>query len=336
MFNWQDFLEKYNVPYVEYGSNVAKGNVNIRCPFCGSSDPSEHLGLNLATGAWGCWRDTTHRGRKPHRLVQALLGCSYVEAAQIVGYSSKTNISNMETMLESLKGNNKDMLKSPLKIKLLNDFKLINDNGFGQRFTNYLIKRKFKKEDIWEVCGDYNLHYCLTGNWKNRIVIPVYFDNELATWTARSIHPQEKIRYKTLSYREENAKDRGDPTAPKNIKELIYNYDDLLIEKNKVLIITEGPFDAIKMDYYGKNYGVRATCLFGLGVNDSQMSALTDIAQNFDLIVTMLDEGADLELIKTKQKLSHLNTTTWKLPPSVEDPGDLSQTQIKNLIKSKL
>ena len=70
------FLDHNRIPYRTNGPNCAKGHVVIKCPFCGDEDPSEHLGIQLSTGYWGCWRNSSHRGRRPHRLIMRLLGCN--------------------------------------------------------------------------------------------------------------------------------------------------------------------------------------------------------------------------------------------------------------------
>jgi len=47
-------LDRLEVQYITEGPNCKRGWVNVRCPFC--DDPSEHLGMNLETGAFNCWR----------------------------------------------------------------------------------------------------------------------------------------------------------------------------------------------------------------------------------------------------------------------------------------
>src|SRR5229473_242641 len=84
MFNWLQFLQSYNIQYIDKGSYVSKGNVNICCPFC-DYDEKYYLGISLDNKGYGCWWSSSHRGKNPVRLVQALLKCSYQEAARICG-----------------------------------------------------------------------------------------------------------------------------------------------------------------------------------------------------------------------------------------------------------
>ena len=71
---WPDLLAAEGIPFVTHGSSVSKDHIAIHCPWCGSDDPSYHLGISLLQPAWGCWRNAAHRGRRPHRLLFKLLG----------------------------------------------------------------------------------------------------------------------------------------------------------------------------------------------------------------------------------------------------------------------
>src|SRR4051812_24179027 len=89
-FDWKSFLDNYAIESIDRGPGTAKGNVYVRCPFCAvSNDPFLRMGISMRGRGWGCWRDTSHRGKAPHRLVQALLGCTVQEAARIVGDSGE-------------------------------------------------------------------------------------------------------------------------------------------------------------------------------------------------------------------------------------------------------
>jgi hypothetical protein len=64
--DWRQLLTDNRVPFIERGPNVKRGEINIRCPFCGSADPSYHMGLNLDSGWWSCWRNKDqHSGKSP-------------------------------------------------------------------------------------------------------------------------------------------------------------------------------------------------------------------------------------------------------------------------------
>ena len=82
--NIQKLFDTHGVPYVSQGKNVKKGHINVACPFCGD-DPSFHLGINTDTLAWSCWRNSSHRGNYPHKLVKKLLNWSWPRVQEMFG-----------------------------------------------------------------------------------------------------------------------------------------------------------------------------------------------------------------------------------------------------------
>src|ERR1700678_739755 len=88
MFDWVAFLSSRNIHYETRGPNVAHGNVTVHCPFCGPADSSTHMSISIEGHGWRCWRNHSHKGKNPVRLVQAILGCSWEVANATVGNSS--------------------------------------------------------------------------------------------------------------------------------------------------------------------------------------------------------------------------------------------------------
>jgi hypothetical protein len=93
------------------------------------------------------------------------------------------------------------------------------------------------------------------------------------------------------------------------------------------LIVVEGPFDAMRLDYYGSAFGIRSTCLFGKRLDDAQVALLDRIPFN-DLYIC-LDPGVEFDSLRMVQKLAHLNAKFTVLPGNV-DGADLP---IKSLMK---
>ena len=270
VFDWIQFLNDNDIEYVTKGPNVAYGHLNIKCPWCGASDPSHHLGINLKTGAFGCWRSKVHRGYKAHRLIQQLLDCSYQEAIRIVGKKRVTRIDDfsLDNVFELL-GDEKSVNGGNGSLSFPSDFNRITLKRSTKRFFDYLIGRGFHKQDVSSLCTKYHLRCALLGAWKYRVIVPVFIDGKLVNWTARAIS-NSIVKYKTLSDKQELADRQNGLVAPVNLKEIIFNYD-LIRRGGDILIVCEGPFDALKIDFYGKRDGIRATCLFGATLTKSQI-----------------------------------------------------------------
>src|SRR5437773_2381680 len=104
--NWEKLLSNNGIEYVTSGSNTKRGEISVKCPFCGDDDPSEHMGISLTKDVWGCHRNAQHRGKNLRRLISALLGCSSSQAAIIVQQYNQSDPDDLEVALQS-------MLKEP-------------------------------------------------------------------------------------------------------------------------------------------------------------------------------------------------------------------------------
>jgi len=337
-FNVENFLSKRGIHYITSGVNVKAGEINLSCPFCnseGNPDPSHHLGIDPKNGFWSCWRNRRHHGRKLHRLLMKLLRISYAEACQILG----------EQVDWIQEGSFDALAKDPSKIfvteqqyleaeqdakglDLPEDFVKIGKYNSSKRFINYLIyERGFHKLHVDDLIDTYDLHCCLSGKWENRLIWPIYQDFRLVTWTGRSIQKETSLRYNTFSPR------KG---ALMSIKDTVYNFDDLMDAHGDVLFVTEGPFDALKVDFYGKDVGARATCLFSKTLREPQAILIEELSMNFKKIVLLLDVEEVDTALKMTSALAFLTNEVipGELPEGFGDPGDLTPSAIYKLVDS--
>lgn len=323
------FLRDHKIYYRDDGPNCAKDGVVIKCPFCGENDPSEHMGWDLKTGMFHCWRGNKHSGRKPHSLVMKLIGCSYEEASRIVG--GETNLDVFQEQISILSSGSKS--KKDRKIQTLDfpkSFKKLRRSGLGKFYYDYLWKKRgFLREDVEDLARAYGLRYCTTGYWRGRIIFPIKMDRELVTWTGRTISSRNELRYLSLS---EDPGDSGQPPALKNVKDTLWNYDQLK-KGGRALVLMEGPLDCLKTDFYGRKYGVRSTCLFGTGVTEEQVSLIADLRKRFDNLFVVGDDGAWSNVLGVIDRLSMLRAKEARLPRGVEDPGDLAPVQVRKFAK---
>ncbi len=324
-FKWLDFLKSNSVSYVTFGPNTKQGEVSIKCPMC-TDDPSEHLGINLDTGFWACWRNAAHRGKQPYRLIAALLNCSFSHARLIIDQYSITDTDAFNTLDISFDTPKKDT-PNLKELSFPKEFKKIKSIGTGKRFYHYLRGRGFA--NVKNLTFDYDLHYCTTGDWKDRIIIPIYESGELVTWTARAIaHTEKAPRYKTLSVNEE-----GQHKALINITNTIFLYDQLNIGGD-ILFITEGPVDAMKIDYYGHAYGASATCLFTSSISTSQVYLISEVSKGYKSIILLLDPEAVEQQLEIQSILARYGVKIGTLESGIEDPGAMTKEQVVRLINS--
>jgi hypothetical protein len=202
--HWPDLLRQEGITFVERGANVKRGEINIRCPFCGNADPSYHMGLNLETGWWSCWRNRAqHSGKSPLRLLMKLLEVPYWRARKIAGLGDEyVDPEGFDAAAARLLGRDREATGRPeeQRREFLQHDKYalkITDRIGTRRAWNYLYTRGFDEDSIDELVDLYDLRTARDGHYASRIIMPYYMDQKLVAWTARAIGPSE-IRYKDL------------------------------------------------------------------------------------------------------------------------------------------
>lgn len=326
-FDWLSFLRRYNIAHTTSGPNTAKGNVSIRCPFCGPSDPSMHLGVSLSGKGWKCWRVREHRGKSNVRLIRALIGCSVEQAIALVGRDDHVPDDFMGPVNLMMREDSPSPLQ--MEIRLPEEFKRFDLTKPSFRpYLHYLTNRGFTPRQIETMTEKYDLRYCTRGPYAGRIIFPIYLDGVLMSWTGRSISRHEAVRYKTLTTKEDKGRAEGYGTALAPSSELLLWYDDLFQTRAYDLVVVEGPFDALKMNVLCRWYGVAATCLFTSAISDEQIDLLHRVSSRFEGRYILLDAEKYEESLHICYKLVTLGFRPLKLPEGLEDPGELSRQTI--------
>jgi hypothetical protein len=267
------------------------------------------LGISLSTPAWGCLRNVEHRGYQPTRLIAALLGCSFHHAKQVEAHYSHIDPDALITPQTAPEITPNRVLRLP------SEFVPINPTGMTRRFWRYLEGRGY--DNIGVLVDNYSLLCCHTGRYKDRLIIPFYdTDLNLVGWTGRALgNPINAPRYLSSS---------------EAVKKTVLN--EPILTGAKLLFITEGPFDGLKVDYYGRPHGAHATALFGAGITMDQASILNKLAPRYEKLVLLLDSDAIAQSFAVLDWLLAHNVIIGRLPFGVKDPGDLSRSQIEELV----
>lgn len=334
-FDWIRFLKQHGVRYVTDGPNYSrKMQCNIRCPFCGDADPSEHMGLSRY-GWWGCLRNASHRGQSPQFLIQRLIGCSPEEARRIVGVQEDAapTTDDLAESFATLRRSLGEEASKVTKLELLPEFKpLTSGSVFAEPFWDYLRDRDFRDAQIKWLTEKYGLRYATKGPYAYRIIVPVYDRyGKLLTWTARSVRPDAELRYKTLRATGDPADGKG-PVALAADKEVVLGLPVLYAAPNpKVLVLVEGPFDALKVTAYGRGLGVYAAALFGLNISETQVAEVLELSGRFERVCLLLDAGAELQWLRIASAMSVIAPERVWVPPGFKDPGELTPEAVSQL-----
>lgn len=342
-FDWSTFCKQSGVPFVESGASTAKGNIYIHCPFCGAADKSHHMGLSLSIKQpyWGCWRDPTHRGVAPQRLLVALLSCSWEEATKIVkelgGETAEDYDAILRRFIDAAEPKAEPIVVKKRALILPTEFKrLDNASSYSLPYKRYLSRRGF--DDAAKVSTRFDLRYCLRGPFGGRLIIPIYHKEKLVSWTARDVTGKSTLRYRTLGTDAENCAKTGYGPALSNLADVVYNGDRAtrraLSGKARTLVVCEGPFDAIKVDWLGRSVGVSAVALFGSTKRAQVLELLSIVEQGYESVVVALDADAlknAIHLVDMLRGLLNCSVRRLALPDGVKDPGDLSERNFNRL-----
>ncbi len=295
MKNKVDFLQllnDYNIDYLDEGKNVGLGWVNINCPFC--DDPSEHFGFNIEEGYVNCWRCGYHSVKQ---VIQTILDIDEQETINVIRkYQTKSEI--------SIKKSKKD-IKRPKEIKWPT-----GTTSLQKQHIKYLESRNFdyiKLQEEWDLKGTGAI-----GNFKFRIIAPIFYNSEVVSYQGRDITDRNELRYKPCP--------KKDELIP--YKNLLYGIDK--VKTNKI-IITEGITDVWRL-------GARAVATFGLEYTKNQISLLRmkEIKTAFILFDTGYEEQKRARrLARIINRTSSIKTYIIKLDEG--DPGSLSPSDALEL-----
>jgi len=324
MINWKEVCEQNMIEFREGGASSKRNNIYISCPYC----PDDHkmlMGLDLETGAWGCWKENEHRGSDPLKLLMKLLHISRDDARTMLGIS--TPHPTAQSILDMLHGMKQEFSPSKITVEKFvfrNDFKLVQPGTRPfARVDTYLAERGFRHRAamIEKYALRYHPQLGSEGARTRRVVLPVHATTgTLIGYTARALNDCE-IRY--FSW-------------PRAIKDHLFNAK-ACARGGKVLVIVEGPFDALKLDWVARWYNlpVRVVGIMGLALTDARVAELAVLVRKFKRAVLLMDRSALKQAIKMQRQLP-FDVAVAQLDRKYKDPGAVPWRPARQLLESFL
>jgi len=263
------------------------------CPFC--HHHKKKLQVNIKTQYWHCWVCDA-KGRKIQRLLKRL----HVDARRLkklydiygddyVVYTKDTEDEKVELRLPT---EFKSLLKVPQGI-----------SPVYRKALKYAEDRGITKEDITK----YNIGYCDGGMYSNRIIIPSYdMDNRLNYFIARSVHSEEKFKYKN-------------PPVSKNV--IMFENQ---INWNEPITLVEGVFDAMAVKR-------NSIPILGKFVPKKLNDAI--FKNGVSSINILLDEDAQEQALHYTMQFQNQGITTKNIKPTDKDASDMGFTEVNNKLK---
>jgi len=292
------FLEDTDIPYRLSGKNIGKGWVGFPCCFCGGR--GYHGGVNLIHKMFSCWQCA--ESASPPKLVKQILNCSWAKAYNVVREYSGRN-----TAVLSWTPTDRERSQRPVRLPALTG----PLSGPGKE---YLISRGFNPGAVEAKYGIKETGPL--GKYKFRLIIPIYFQKELVSFTSRDYTGRGEPKYKAQPIKE----------AMIPVKDCLYNIDSA---KDKLLIV-EGPMDAWRM-------GDGAVALFGLHCSDAQQKILFQWwrhkprSSRKKKVILLLDPGTRRAVDKLYYTLTSFIRDIKIVELAGQDPAELTEEEAMNL-----
>lgn len=314
---FETVLAAHGIPYRISG----RDEILVRCPACGSADPSQHMAVNTHGRGYRCLRNPSqHKGKVYSRLLSLVLSCSIERAKELLGEKQALPLPSEDEFASSWRkqlGLTEIEKPIPRKLRFPREVKPLVWGAPGSvAFWDYLLEdRGFTRDQAEWAAKTYDFHYTRWGKYSYRIIVPIYSGTgELMTWTARAIDSRADIRYMTHPKEEAVAP----PTS------LLLGLPTLSKARLKrYLVVCEGPFDGIVVSVLGHGLGIWGTCLFGLEISEAQADLLSDLETQFDRVGLLLDpEQAWLRNLDMTSLLPK-RCNMLHIPENFKDPGEL-------------
>ncbi len=278
-------------------SPVAGGEeITIACPLCFSD--SKKLYINTSSGLWIC-HICGERGNLA-RIFLDLCDKNLTEAMHLV---------------KDIRGTT-ERPRRPLSVRRLKErpLEVAMAPGALDRpllAAAYLESRGLDAKWVKEV----GIKVCLSGQYKGRVIIPIYTEGQLRTFVARSwdIRAKKKVLMPE------------DSSASK----ALFGYDRVVEGREfwTSLIIVEGVFDAMRMWQLG--YGETVATL-GAHITEDQRRLLKRLKPNGVILLRDADTAGQVAIIKEARELkaAMFNVFIAELPQGT-DPGSAPPVDIK-------
>lgn len=291
-YDFELLFKTYSIQYWTSGNNVSDGWVNVRCPMC--DDHSNHGGFS-PEGQYNCWRCGGH---SLHSVIRALTGKewssirSHYETIGSIGIAQKSK----------RRGSGASQITLPY--------------GTGPLHTahrRYLEQRRFDPDQLVSLYGIQATSHL--GEYKFRIIIPIYHQGQLVSYQGRDWTGKNDLRYKSCPLDKE-----------------IIHYKDLLYGEDLVIgdrvVVVEGVTDQWRL-------GPGSVATFGLGYTREQVQRLSEYSTVF-ILYDGGEEAARNRAVSMGQLLSAAGVVVEMILIPSGDPADLSQTDANKIMKDLL
>lgn len=273
---------------------TARSNYAYTCPFCSKTNKLEVnlMENNKGKNPWHCWV-CDQKGTSIHTLFKKVKAPKEkFEKLKSLVKSSNNYVSKVSS----------EALTLPKEFKPLKG-KISPNNIMARHAVSFLKKRNITGYDVLK----YNIGYCESGKYRNRIIIPTYDkDGNLNYFTGRSF---DGNTYKYMN--------------PSTSRDVIAN--EHLISWDLPIILCEGLFDAMAIKR-------NVIPLLGKNIQENLMKML--ITSKVNKIYIALDKDAIKQSLRFCEMLISEGKEVYLVDLEDKDPSELGFNGFTQLIQS--
>jgi transcription elongation factor Elf1 len=276
------------------GKPTSKNNYAYTCPFCSRENKMEVNMTENKEGRnpWHCWV-CDQKGTSIHALFKKVkVSSDKMDKLHSLIKSSNTYTYTIQTQT----------LELPKEYVSLNG-KFSSSNIMAKHALTFLKHRKITTYDVLK----YNIGYCESGKYRNRIIIPTYDkDGNLNYFTGRA--------FDSNSYKYMN---------PEVSRDVIAN--EHLINWDLPIILCEGLFDALAIKR-------NVIPLLGKNIQSNLMKKL--VTSKVDKIYIALDKDAIKQALRFCEMLLAEGKEVYLVDLQDKDPSEMGFENFINLIQT--
>lgn len=300
-----DWLEEHIDDTIRHTGNGKE--VHFNCPVC---DETRHrMYVSLETGLVYC-HNCQFKGTAV-QLIQYVEGVSYSRAKSIF----KDIKGSVELPEELERDKLEDLFMGDFRkdldkraIPLPEEYTPLDPkhtNPVTRMAIKYLHSRGITDRQITK----YNMGFCMSGEYQNRVIIPITENGELRFWVARAISKN--------AFRKEMSPTNEDYQISKS--EVIFNIDQAARLYHSC-VISEGIFDAL-------SWGSMGISLLGKALYTEQVNILLDYRELLsEGVYVALDWDAKNYATKIAEELSpYFKVKLVNIPKEDDDPNNFLQ-----------
>ena len=264
----------------------------IRCPVCGDHATHSHCHINPTKGVFHCFYK----------------GCSGSLAQLVKEYGGGAKVETRKGVIEK---------KKYLEVDF-DQFKKVTGvgNTLDRLAFTYLKDRGVTIEEI----AEYDIRYATHGRYYGRVLFPIYEDERLVNFVGRSF-----LHFVDPPYLFPHHGETLITSA-----EAIFGYSEVVTRPRGIYIIVEGVFDAVRVNKWSNDPGVRGLAILSNQISKGQVHKLLGLEDAGFFV--MLDSDARQEAIKVARLLCNYNRDVRIAFLEQGDPASVSDEEFSKAI----